>query len=503
MKKIILLCWSLLLVGSLSAQENRQENGVKVGAWAHKDSRGLVYAKGTYQDGIKTGKWQYYVSPLSRYTQVPDVMGSYDALGQKTGSWLFISMQSRMQVEAEFVDNLMQGQCSYFNSEGEVLATGMMDAGIRHGQWIFYSQGEEMTRGYYKNGLKIGDWIYDYYPEEDLHVKGVLNFDNGAKSGKLFYYKVDRHPKFGTNELLSGIGQYINGKKVGRWIEYKQGLKGELVEAGLYNRQGKRQGVWRTTLDRKNYQIALYEDGVLQGAYKQFHDNGQLQYEAVYQNGAPIGTFTRYYDNGRKEEEGTTIFIPNSGNLKKDTLYMSLRLPYEYHFRLVEVPNFDRLNYGYVSWMTDPNFSIEPAELDRRFNLYLDYGLEPQRRINRIVIDDKKAVRKGPYKAYFKNGKVKLEGEYYPSVTEIYDPEQKMTIKDFARTGKWLQYDDNGYVMRTIFYDKGNLLRMLDDKGNEMGTTPNASTDDPLPKEAPKEEAPKEDSRRVEIIRNN
>ncbi|MGH1335203.1 MAG: hypothetical protein ACRBFS_03680 [Aureispira sp.] len=502
MKKIMLLCWSLLLVGSLTAQENRKEDGVKVGAWAHKDSRGKVYAEGTYQDGIKTGAWRYYLSPVSRYTHVSDVSGSYDAFGQKTGNWLFISMTTKIQVEAEFANNLLQGRCSYFNSEGNIMATGVMDAGIRHGQWVFYSQGEEMTRGYYKNGLKMGDWVYDYFPEKDLHVKGVLNFDNGAKSGKLFYYKVDRHPKFGTNELLSGIGEYINGKKVGRWIEYQQGLKGELVEAGLYNRQGKRQGVWRTTLNRKNYQIGLYENGTLQGAFKQFHDNGKLQYEAIFQNGAPIGAFKRYYNNGKIEEEGTTVFIPAS-NLTKDTLYMDLQLPYEYNFRLVEQANFHQLKHRYVNWMLSPNFSVEPAELDRRFKVYLDYGLEPQRRINRIVVDNKKAVRKGPYKAYFKNGKVKVEGSYYPSMTETYDPEQKTTIKDFARTGKWLQYDDNGYVMRTILYEKGKLLRMLDDKGNEIGVGTNTTTNDPLPDATPAETAPKEEKRRVEIIRNN
>ncbi|MFK7796411.1 MAG: hypothetical protein AB8E82_03080 [Aureispira sp.] len=514
MKKIILLCCSLLLINSLIAQENRKENGVKVGPWSHKDSRGLVYAEGNYEEGIKTGAWRYYVSPVSRYTGVSDVSGNYDALGQKIGNWLFISMGTKIQIEAEFEANLMQGRCSYFNSEGDIMATGMMDAGIRHGQWVFYSSGEEMTRGYYKHGLKMGDWVYDYYPDNDLHVKGVLNFDNGARSGKLFYYKIDKHPKFGTNELLSGIGQYINGRKVGRWIEYNQGLKGELVEAGMYNNQGKRQGVWRTTLDRKNYQITFYENGIKQGVFKQYHDNGQLAYETTYQNDAPIGVFKRYYDNGRIEEEGTTVFIPNTGDLTKDTLYMNLSLPYEYHFQLVETPNFQDLKHNYVSWITAPNFSIEPAELDRRFRVYLDYGLEPQKRINRIIVDNKKAVCQGPYVAYFKNGKKKLEGNYYPSMTETYDPEKNVTIKDYARTGKWTQYDDNGYVMRTIFYEKGKFVRMLDDKGNEMdmgssgsvsnsnsasNSASNSNTDDPLPEEA----APKEEKRKVEIIRNN
>lgn len=471
MKNIFLIGTLLILLNPIFGQENRKENGVKVGAWAHQDERGMVYARGSYTDGIKTGSWRYYVSPISRYTQVPDVLGDYNASGQKTGRWTFVNTQ--IQVEVEFVNGLMDGQCLYFSSEGSVLAMGQMNAGLRHGQWIFYSQGKEMVKGFYQDGLKMGEWNYDYFPERDLRIRGKFDYTTGGKTGRMEYYKVSRHPKFGVQEFMSGLGVYRDGKKVGRWIEYTRGLRGELVEVGTYNTNGKRQGFWRTTINRLNYEATNYENGIINGPYKLFHDNGTLRYETTYQNGVPVGAFTRYYANGNIEEQGTTILIPSDADTQKDTTYFELRLPYEAHFQLVEEQGFEKLRYTYVDWITDPNYSIEPAELDRRYQLYAkDYGYEPNRRITNIAVNRQKAVRKGPYKAFYINGQLKLEGNYYPRVSEVYDPVKDVTLHDYARDGIWKYRDDNGYIMRTMNYDKGKLLRQLDDKGNEIGARP-------------------------------
>ena len=415
------------------------------------------------------GKWLFYVSPISRYTNVPDVQGNYSSGGKKTGVWTFISTITKEKVEAEFSNDLMDGICTYDAPNGDKLATGLMNAGIRHGKWIFYHNGEKKTEGYYQNGLKIDNWLYDYYPEKNMHVKGYFNYTTGAQNGKFEFYRVERHPKFGTDELLSGIGTYSNGKKTGRWIEYSQGLKGELVETGNYNRLGQRHGYWKSTLQGRNYQAAMYDKGVLHGAFKQYHDNGILKYETTYEQGSAVGEFTRYYENGNIEEKGTMVFSPNPEDVIVDTVYFFLDLPYEYHFQLVELKNFHKMDHHYIAWIDDPAYSIEPAEMDRHFELYKDYGLEPHKRVIRTEVVGKKTVREGPYQAYFDNGKLKLEGSYFPKVTEVFDPETNTVIRDFARDGEWKQYDDNGYILRTFTYHKGDLKRVLDSEGKEMG----------------------------------
>lgn len=474
--------------------QNKFENNKRAGKWTLKDERDLVFAQGTYKDDVRVGRWKFYLSPISRYANSADVEGTYDENGQKTGKWTFVSSETRIRVDAAFLDNKMEGRCSYHAPNGDVMAEGLMSNNIRHGKWIIYNNDHKMSEGYYQDGLKIGDWEYDFYPEDNLHVIGTLNFDNGTKNGKLEFYKIDRHPHFGTEELLSGMGAYRNGKKIGRWIEYSQGLKGAFVETGNYTRAGQKNGYWKSTINRKNYQAAMYDKGILSGFFKQYHDNGKLKYQTNYVNGLPTGAFTRYFDNGNMEEKGTMVFSPNTAEITHDTLYYYLNLPYEYHFHIIEVDDFQHLDHHYIDWIAAPDFSIDPAELDRHFEIYKDYGHEPHKRITDIKIIGRKSVRQGDYQSFFKSGKLKLEGKYHPKVTEVFDPESNTIIQDFARDGEWKQYDENGYIMRTITYDKGKLTKMMDDKGNEMGIGSNSASNS---------NAAEEENKRVEVIRNN
>ncbi len=480
--------FTFLLLGSnmLLAQENKTENGLKVGEWEEKDNRGYVTAKGTYQDDIRTGKWLFYISPVARYTNVPDVEGNYNESGMKTGKWTLTDSKTKMTIVSNFENNLLEGETRYYNEKGELLAKGLMNTGIRHGKWFFYKNNAKKTEGFYQDGVKIDTWVYDYYPEPETHVKGEFTYDNGVRNGRIEYYRVENHPIFGRDELLSGVGKYTNGRKTGRWIEYQQGLKGQLVQTGNYTRAGKKNGYWRTTLGRKNYEAATYKNGVLDGAYKQYHDNGKLQYETNFTDGLEIGEFIRYYANGSKEEQGAYEHSTTADDVTRDTTYFELALPLEYHFMLTDL-DFGNLQYHYITWLTNPEWSVVPAELDRRFNLYKDYGREPSRRYTNINAINKKLIRTGEYKSFHKNGSLKLTGKYYPKVTEVFNPETNTIIKDFARDGEWKQYDDNGYLMRTLYYDKGDLIRILDDKGLETGTTDDNNAP-ALPEEAKGEE---------------
>ena len=111
-----------------------------------------------------------------------------------------------------------------------------------------------------------------------------------------------------------------------------------------------------------------------------------------------------------------------------ETVYYTLKLPDEYHFQLVDLRDFQRINHNFATWISDPAYSVEPAELDRRFNAYKDYGLEPKKRVQSVNVIGRKAVRTGEYKAFFKNQKLKLEGSYYPKVTEIFDADKNSTV---------------------------------------------------------------------------
>jgi len=50
---------------------------------------------------------------------------------------------------------------------------------------------------------------------------------------------------------------------------------------------------------------ATYRDGVLDGPYEQYHENGQLEVKGTYTDEGPDGPYERYFDNGELWMKGT------------------------------------------------------------------------------------------------------------------------------------------------------------------------------------------------------
>jgi len=74
--------------------------------------------------------------------------------------------------------------------------------------------------------------------------------------------------------------------------------------------------------------VVLFSTGVIgrqtDGAYEDFHENGQLAYRLTYKDGGRRGPFERYYENGQLHEKGTyksELLDLRSGDL--DGLYES------------------------------------------------------------------------------------------------------------------------------------------------------------------------------------
>ncbi|MCH2021308.1 MAG: hypothetical protein MK207_02410 [Saprospiraceae bacterium] len=60
-----------------------------------------------------------------------------------------------------------------------------------------------------------------------------------------------------------------------------------------------------------------------------------------------------------------------------------------------------------------------------------------------------------------------------PKRSKVFDPESKTIITDFTLDRAWKQFDENGYIMLTLTYEKGELIKIIDDKGNELGIDTN------------------------------
>lgn len=473
LNKIVILF--LLLTNTLLGQ-NSMDQGKKIGHWEHKDAQGRICAEGDYKEGSRAGLWKFYVSEESRQQQQPDVTGTYGSAGAKQGLWTYTNIRTNLSVLVNFVNDLMQGECIYYDENNSILARGSMLDGIRHGKWIFYDQNNPtgahhqnglklnkvMTEGYYKDGFRIGVWDYDYYLDPNTRVKGKLSFEDGNNNGRLDFYKVEQHPTFGISESLVGSGSYANGKKIGRWIEFNYGTKGDFIETGNYDNDGKRDGLWKIRIANQTYLAGSYKNGIPHGKFNHYYDNGQVKYESNYNNGLEEGEFKRYYQNGQVQEQGTHVIITDETT--RDTTFMELKLPYEHHFLLIE-EDFANMHYHYITWLHDPGYSIAPAELDRRFNIYRTYGLEPQQRIKNIAVQNKKTVREGAYLAFYEDGGLKLKGQHSPHTASLFNPNERSVTLDFARIGEWKEYDTDHLLKHTYIYEAGKLKKMLDANG--------------------------------------
>jgi antitoxin component YwqK of YwqJK toxin-antitoxin module len=462
----IILLFSTQIWAQNDKLNRTNANGDRIGFWIIKGEDGKLLSKGRYNDeGERHGLWKFYMSPIGRYASTPDVKGYYEN-GVKHGRWELVDSRSKMKMKGKFVEGQMEGVWIIYDEMGDKVAAGRYRDGIRHGEWLLFKDDQVMAKGLYEDGKKVGTWEYDYYVDRgQVRIKGAFSYDQTYEKGTMEYYKVERHPKFGTEELLVGTGSYLNGLKEGRWIEYAKGLKGELISTGYYDGEGRKTGRWKTTLDSKPYRDETFNDGKRQGTFKSYYENGEPKYSTYYDDGIELGYFTSYYDNGEVKEKGAHKILENKASA--DTIYYKIKLPYEFKFKLLD-EDHEHLNYNAIDWIDVVDFSVPAAELESRWQEYLVYGKKEKYDVQDIVYHNRMKVRFGKYIKNHKTGKPHFEGTYIPELTFEFNPITGRRERNFAKDGEWIEYDEVGYVRYKFIFEQGKLVRIEDSKGRTL-----------------------------------
>ena len=470
MKYYILGCFCWLL-GALQpsqaqptyAPNETDPNGQKTGYWVHKDAEGRIISRGRYVEGRRDGEWRFHMFPVSRRGDAPDIIGHY-INGVKTGEWQATHPTEKFILKGSFTDDQMSGRWTYYNSNGSRLAEGAFNNGIRDGIWVFYRGNQIMSAGNYSNGLKTGLWRSDYYTEDSsTHIVGAYDYSNGQQNGQFQHYKVVRHKKFPTTEALVGTGSYLNGKKTGRWIEYDGGERGEKVETGVYDGDGTRTGPWDVSINGQKYEELSYANGNRQGGYIAYFDNGNPRYISSFEQDFESGSFTAYFPSKVMKEKGSYTIYEKGDRI--DTQFYKINLPFELALRLVDI-EFENYNLNAINWVKNVDISIDGNELNNRYTEFLSYGSSKTLRVEKINRQNRLSVRVGDYKAFYENGKVKIEGRYHPSIytTKIGE----LNYMDFARDGIWKEYNESGDLTRQFLFDKGELKTVTDGLGDPL-----------------------------------
>ena len=165
--------------------------------------------------------------------------------------------------------------------------------GRRQGKWIdYHSNGHIRYQGQFKNNEPVGEFLY--YSED-----GVLFAKN--KHLKNF---VTESEVYSPEGKVVARGNYVNKKKQDRW-EYYSEEDGSLILVENYN-NGYLVGKSVAYLAGTQFVIeeTEYVNGLKNGLYSRFYDNGVPMIEAYYKNDKLNGTYVHYYPNGNVKEEG-------------------------------------------------------------------------------------------------------------------------------------------------------------------------------------------------------
>lgn len=329
------------------------------------------------------------------------------------------------------------GPVKIYYPNGQVSSEGFVKDGKPDGYWkTYYVTGVIKSEGKRKNFLLDSTW--NFYNQSGELVE-VINYQLGKKSGYTFKYNYNNPDRPGRSTLVSKE-LYINDKKEGNSYYYYN--SGELKEIVLY-KGGKKEG-YAKEFDRDSTVITLKQfqdnymisrerinrtdaEGLRQGTYKSFFEDGSVKKEENYLDGELHGYF-REYDL--------------DGNLVQTLRYDRGAVIEEIDEEAREIIDFKRTydDEGRLVFSGGYREGV-PIGIHRFFdttgtviNAYI-YN-EKGERISEGIVDEQ-GNRKGEWTDYYSGEKVRAKGNY----------------RNNRRSGEWNYYFKNGGIEQ-----RGNFL---------------------------------------------
>jgi len=456
-------------------------------------SNGAKSSEGFLKDGNPDGFWKTYYQNgkiksegLRTNFQLDSIWNFYDEKenlvlqinykdGKKNGIRKTINKEG--YIEETFVDDIKQGNTSYFFPDGKLKMTINFVDGREQGfckeytadgtiiTLIQYKSGYMIDRENInrkdKNGLKQDTWKEFY---ENGKVKWEGTYRNDKKNGYFKEYSEDGNlmntTKYIDDELQQDVKEL---KSYEIKTEYYPSGNPKIVAS--YNKNNVLEGVRRDySEDGKIIKAFIYDNGVVvgngivdekglkQGPWKEFFETGQLKGEGVFENGKRIGNWKFYYKNGTIEEQGSYL-----KNEKADGNWVWY---YENGQKLRE-QSFDAgVESGIMTEFSDSGTVVAKGQ-------YID-GYEDSLWIYNVgdIHEEgsyKEGKKIGEWKQIYSNGKLRYIGKYIDDSpdgkhTTFWDNGNLMEEGKYIMGKKeadWRYYDYSGALFLTIFYRNG------------------------------------------------
>lgn len=253
-----------------------------------------------------------------------------------------------------------------------------------------------------------------------------------------------------SNRKIESLGEVAGGdanKRIGTWYYFFN--NGSLSAKGNYNANHKRDGLWiyYNSLGFKQYE-AYFKDGLLDGSYKQFGEEGQLLAAMNYTADEPQDTARYYFPCGglrkivkweKGEQHGMERTYHANGQLESRGMYNMGKY-------------VDSATTFYENGRPNMELFYVNGELDGGFREYFEsgqlYGTGSY----------KAGKRFGEWTYYYRNGQIQRQGTYnqegkaegiWRYFEEDGRPDRVLNFKNDDLFGEQKFYGNSGLLIRT------------------------------------------------------
>ncbi|MFZ4741569.1 MAG: toxin-antitoxin system YwqK family antitoxin [Bacteroidales bacterium] len=440
--------------------------------WKTFNEKGILISEGNRRDFELDSVWKFY-SENGKLT-----MEVFYQNGKKNG--IRKSYLEKEFIEENYKDDIKQGLTIYFYPKGNIMRIIPFDNGLEHG--ISKEFGEDSTIiaiTEYRRGMVI------------MHEKFNRRDKNGLKQG---LWKT-----FWDNDKTKIEGTYINDKKNGFFKSFTP--EGNLLLIDKYINDEKQIDVpeLRSLEVRTDYFpdgkvkiVASYDNGVAEGVRREYKVDGSIEQSYIFkkgviigkgivdENGLKQGLWTEFYDNGAKKSDGKYKdnkkigdwkFFYKNGNTEQEGMYNNkgnAQGEWKWYFNNgneLLTQNFqDGIEEGLLMEYNDTGKVITKGEFLEGQETGIWYY-----NINNYVLEGKyiDGKRDGVWKEYYPDGKLKFSGEYIEDNPNgkhyfYWDNGKLKENGNYImgkRDGEWLKYEYEGNLFLKTYYRNGREIK--------------------------------------------
>ncbi len=349
-------------------------------------------------DGLQYIKFYYQDSVVSSEGWMKD--------GKPEGYWKSYYPDGTIRIEGNRKDFLLDSTWKFYDNQGNIQSEITYLGGVRYG----------ISRKYLEEGIEEYNYVDDtikgiaYLFSYSGHILRTIPYEDGKENG--------------LAKLYDTLGTIIGT------IEYRDGY---VVKREYVNRTD--------------------QNGMKQGQWKVFWENGNLMYEGSYQNDKKSGFFKYYDEQGnflRIEKWENDILIEDA----QETKQLERRVDYHANGKIKTVAYF----YKGVPDGIRREYSSEGEVVK-------GYMFRNGILVGEGIIDDD-GKKQGDWKEFYETGELRAAGKYTDSKpvgkwryyfetgkTEITGTYTRKGQKD----GEWIWYYSNGNILSVENYVIGIL----------------------------------------------